>query len=222
MKPWELLGETETPDGTLMALTRRGHEHVLLADGKALMSSRARGSEEELARLGCERAAEQEAPRVLIGGLGMGFTLRAALDVLPADATVVVAEIIPELVAWNRGPLGPLADHPLDDRRVQVEVGDVADALREGVGRFDAVLLDVDNGPVAFTVASNDTLYRDGGIALCHAALRPGGVLAVWSAWDDRKYEHRLRHRGFEVETHRVRARLHRGGPRHTLFIGRR
>lgn len=222
MKPWELLGETETPDGTVMALTRRGHEYILLADGKALMSSRARGSEEELARLGCERAGELEAPSVLVGGLGMGFTLRAALDALPPDATVVVAEIIPELVDWNRGPLGSLAGNPLDDRRVRVEVGDVADALRDGVGRHDAILLDVDNGPVAFTVASNQRLYADGGLALCHAALRPGGTLAVWSAWDDRKFEHRLRHRGFEVETHRVRARLERGGPRHTLFIGRR
>jgi spermidine synthase len=222
MKPWELLGETETPDGTAMALTRRGHEYILLADGKALMSSRARGSEEELARLGCERAAELERPSVLVGGLGMGFTLRAALDALPPDATVVVAEIIPELVRWNRGPLGTLAGHPLDDRRVHVEVGDVADVLRDSLGRFDAILLDVDNGPVAFTVASNEALYKDRGIALCHAALRPGGTLAVWSAWDDRKFEHRLRHRGLEVETHRVRARLGRGGPRHTLFIGRR
>jgi spermidine synthase len=221
MKPWELLGQVKTPDGTVMALTRRGNEYTLLADGKDLMSSRMNGSERELARLGCEDAAELETPCVLVGGLGMGFTLRATLNALPAEATVVVSELISAVVEWNKGPLGPLAGHPLDDRRVQVEVGDVADTLRDGRGRFDAVLLDVDNGPVAFTQASNAGLYTNEGLEILRAALRPEGVVAVWSAWDDRKFEHRLTHFGFTVETHRVRARLHQGGPRHTIFVGR-
>jgi spermidine synthase len=221
MIPWELLGEARTPEGTHMTLTRRGNEYMILADGKDLMSSRMKGSEEELARVGCERARKIEGACVLVGGLGMGFTLRATLDVMPADATVVVAELMPTVVAWNRGPLAMLASRPLEDRRTSVEIGDVAVTLREGRGRFDAVLLDVDNGPAAFTQASNAGLYDNDGLLVVRAALRPGGVLAVWSAWDDRKFEHRLRHHGFEVETLRVRARLHKGGPRHTLFVGR-
>jgi spermidine synthase len=221
MIPWELLGEARTPEGTHMTLTRRGNEYMILADGKDLMSSRMKGSEEELARVGCERARKIEGACVLVGGLGMGFTLRATLDVMPADATVVVAELMPTVVAWNRGPLAMLASRPLEDRRTSVEIGDVAVTLREGRGRFDAVLLDVDNGPAAFTQASNAGLYDNDGLLAVRAALRPGGVLAVWSAWDDRKFEHRLRHHGFEVETLRVRARLHKGGPRHTLFVGR-
>lgn len=221
LQPWELLGEARTPEGTHMTLTRRGNEYMILADGKDLMSSRMRGSEEELARLGCDRAAKLEAPCVLVGGLGMGFTLRATLDVLPVEATVVVAELMPAVVTWNQGPLGPLAKHPLADRRTLVEVGDVGVLLREGRGRFDAVLLDVDNGPAAFTQTINAGLYDNAGLLVIKESLRAGGVLAVWSAWDDRKFEHRLRHHGFACETHHVRARLKQGGPRHTIFLGR-
>ena len=221
MIPWELLGEARTPDGNAMTLTRRGSEYMIMADGKDLMSSRMKGSEEALARIGCDRAGKLESPCVLVGGLGMGFTLRATLDALPADATVVVAELMPAVVTWNRGPLGPLAKHPLDDRRVSVEVGDIAHLLRDARARFDAVLLDVDNGPVAFTQATNSGLYDNAGLLMTRAALRPAGVLAVWSAWDDRKFEHRLRHHDFAVETHHVRARLKQGGPRHTIFVGR-
>src|SRR5688500_15289568 len=145
MKPWELLGETRTPDGTTMTLTRRDTEYVILANGKSLMSSRMHGSEEALATFACARIGGREAPRVLIGGLGMGFTLRATLDLLPQDGTVVVAELLPAVVEWNRGPLGPLAGHPLKDRRVRVEQGDVAVTLRSSANTFDAILLDVDN-----------------------------------------------------------------------------
>jgi spermidine synthase len=158
---------------------------------------------------------------VLVGGLGMGYTLRAALDHLPADASVVVTELIPAVVEWNRGPLGPLADHPLRDQRVQIETGDVIGTLRTGTGRFDAVLLDVDNGPDAFTESSNASIYNDRGIASIRAALKPGGVVAVWSAWEDRRFEQRLKWAGFKVEVQRVRARLKKGGPRHTIFLGR-
>jgi len=221
MKPWQLLGETRAPDGTLLALTCRGGEFVIHAGGKSLMSSRMHGSEEALAAFACRGLAGRAAPCVLVGGLGMGFTLRAALDLLPADATVVVAELVPAVVAWNRGPLAPLAGHPLEDARVRVELCDVAVTLRSHPGAFDAVLLDVDNGPAAFTAQGNAGLYDDRGVAAAYAALAPGGTLAVWSARDDRAFEHRLRYGGFTVEIERVRGRLARGGPHHTIFVAR-
>jgi spermidine synthase len=220
VRPWELLGRTRTPDGEDMSLTRQGNEYVILTSGKPLMSSRMHGSEEALAALGCRKARGREQPCVLVGGLGMGFTLRATLDLLPADALVVVAELVPAVVDWNRGVLGPLAGHPLKDKRVSVVVSDVADTLRASHQRFNAVLLDVDNGPAAFTASLNTRLYDDGGLAAAREALKEGGELAVWSAWEDRRFEQRLRHAGFAVQVERVRARLKRGGPRHTIFIG--
>jgi spermidine synthase len=220
VKPFELLGQTVAVDGTVMKLVRRGDEYLILADGAVLMSSRMHGSEEELARLGCERVRTRAQPSVLIGGLGMGFTLRATLDLLPADATVVVAELVPAVVEWNRGPLGPLAGEPLKDDRVRVEIGDVGVILRCGVGQFDAVLLDVENGPAAFAAVNSTSLYDDGGIAATHAALKTAGVLAVWAAQDDQKFTQRLREGGFEVQVKRVRARLKEGGARHTIFLG--
>jgi spermidine synthase len=221
VKPWELLGQTRTPDGAELALTLRSGEYVILANGKSLMSSRMHGSEEALAAFACARIRGRRDPRVsvLIGGLGMGFTLRATLDLLPADATVIVAELLPAVVEWNRGPLGPLAGHPLKDRRVRVEAGDVALTLRSSVNAFDAILLDVDNGPAAFATSANAALYDDAGLAAARAALRGGGVLAVWSARDDRKFEQRLRYAGFRVAVERVRGRLKKGGPRHTIFL---
>jgi len=217
---WELLGETRTPDGEDMRLTRQGSEYVILAGGKPLMSSRMHGSEEALAAFGCREARERDEPCVLVGGLGLGFTLRATLDLLPPHASVVVAELVPAVVEWNRGPLGPLADYPLKDARVQVEIGDVAATVRASRDRFDAMLLDVDNGPAAFTASHNTRLYDDAGLAAARTALTPGGVLAVWSAWEDRRFEQRLRHGGFTVQVERVRARLKKGGPRHTIFLG--
>ena len=203
-----------------MALTRRDREYVILAAGKSLMSSRMHGSEEALATLACRQARTLEQPCVLIGGLGMGFTLRATLDLLPQDATVVVAELVPAVVEWNRGPLGPLADHPLKDTRVAVDVADVGATLRASRNRFDAVLLDVDNGPAAFTASDNAGLYDDRGLAAARAALKIGGVLAVWSASENRRFEQRLRYGRFAVEVERVRGRLKKGGPRHTIFLG--
>ena len=220
MKAWELLGEARTPDGSDLRLTRRDDEYVILANGKALMSSRMHGSEEALATLACGDVRTMERPRVLVGGLGMGFTLRAVLDLLPSDAIVTVAELVPAVIEWNRERLAALAAHPLKDARVRVEVADVGFTLRGNPGRYDVILLDVDNGPAAFTDAANVGLYDNGGVAAAHAALRPGGTLAVWSAWDDRTFEQRLRSHGFDVEVTRVRARLKKGGPRHTIFVG--
>jgi spermidine synthase len=220
MKPWELLGETVTPDGITLTLTRHDRELVILANGQPLMSSRMHGSEEALAMFGLSHPKTVAEPCVLVGGLGMGFTLRATLDLLPPDATVVVAELLPAVVEWNRGPLGPLADHPLKDPRVQIVERDVGAVLRTSECRFDAVLLDVDNGPTALTSDVNADLYSDRGIATAKAALKPGGVLAVWSSREDRRFEQRLKYGGFAVTVERVRARLKQGGPKHVIFLG--
>jgi spermidine synthase len=219
VKPSELLGQTISPDGTVTKLVRRGDEYILLADGAVLMSSRMHGSEEELATFACQRARTLKQPSVLIGGLGMGFTLRATLDLLSPDATVVVAELVPAVVEWNHGPLGPLAGHPLKDKRVRVETGDVGVILRSHPGQFDAVLLDVDNGPTASTASDNAGLYDHRGISTARAALKTEGALVVWAAREDRTFEQRLRHCGFDVQVQRVRGRLKKGGPRHIIFL---
>jgi spermidine synthase len=218
MQPLELLGESTTPDGSDLKLTRRTNEYIILANGKTLLSSRMHGSEEALASFVCHDLRTSKHVCVLIGGLGMGFTLRAALDLLPRDAKIVVAELVPAVVEWNRGSLGPPARHPLKDKRVRIEVADVAIAIKSRHLELDAILLDVDNGPSAFTTTENSLLYDDRGLAAIHAALKPGGVLAVWSARDDRKFEQRLRYRGFVVEVKHVRSRLKKGGPYHTIF----
>ena len=219
MKPWELLGAAAAPDGTDIRLMRQGDEYVILANGRPLMSSRMHGSEEALATLGCAAARCLPGPRVLVGGLGMGYTLRAVLDVLPADAVVTVAELVPAVIQWNRESLAALARHPLRDPRVRVDVTDVGFTLRAHREQFDAILLDVDNGPAAFTAGANAGLYDNSGVAAAYAALRPGGTLAVWSAWQDTKFEQRLRFHRFTVEVVSVRARLKKGGPRHTIFL---
>jgi spermidine synthase len=219
VKPWEVLARTRTPDGTELTLTRHTSEYVILANGQCLMSSRMHGSEDALAMLGCGRARTLTRPCVLIGGLGMGFTLRVALDVLPQAALIVVVELVPAVVEWNRGPLGALAKYPLDDPRVTIEAGDVADTMRSSPGHFDAVLLDVDNGPVALTSSSNAGLYDDQGVTIARASLRPGGVLAVWSARNDRGFERRLRAGGFGVQRERVSGRPKKGGTRHTILV---
>ncbi|HXA55845.1 MAG TPA: hypothetical protein VNU84_00325 [Candidatus Acidoferrum sp.] len=220
MKPIKMLGQARAQDGAVLKLMRRDDEYIILANGKSLMSSRMHGSEETLGTFGCRKAQMLERPCVLIGGLGMGFTLRTTLDLLPPGAKIVVAELVPAVVEWNRGPLGELAGHPLDDSRVRVEVDDVAATLCSHPGEFDAVLLDVDNGPTAFTQSNNAGLYDDRGIAMIFAALKPHGVLAVWSAHEDRKFEQRLRHGRFAVEVERVRGRNNKGGPRHMIFLG--
>jgi len=222
VKPLELLGQTVSPDGSVMKLIRRGDEYLILVNGAILMSNRMHGSEEALATFAFQRMRTLARPSVLIGGLGMGFTLRATLDLLPSDAAVVVAELVPAVVEWNRGPLGPVAKHPLKDKRVRVETGDVAVTLSSRLGQFDAVLLDVDNGPAALTDSNNAGLYDSRGIAAAHASLKKTGVLAIWAAKEDRKFKQRLRDGGFHVQVQRPRGLLIKGGPRHTIFLARK
>jgi spermidine synthase len=205
-----------------MKLVLRGGEYLILADGAVLMTSRMHGSEEALATSALQRARTVRQPCVLIGGLGMGFTLRAALDLLAPDATVVIAELVPAVVEWNRGPLGPLAGHPLDDKRVRVDLRDVAAVIALSLAEFDAILLDVDNGPAAFTTSENASLYDSRGLAAAHAALKPGGVLAIWATTEDRKFAKRLRDAAFDARVQHPRARLKNGGPHHTIFLGQK
>jgi spermidine synthase len=196
------------PTGDLV-LARRGDEYAIRLRGAELMNSRAHASEELLATLACAALTKRTGVHVLIGGLGMGFTTRAALGVLAPDACVEVVELLPEIVAWNRGPLAHLADHPLDDPRVEVVVADVAERMRGATAAYHAILLDVDNGPDAFTTPSNAALYGVRGLERARRALVPGGVLGVWSVADDRGFTGRLRGVGFSVEQHRVPARAH-------------
>ena len=222
MKPLEVLAEAVLPDGTVMKLTRRGDEYLILVAGVPLMSSRMHGSEEALAELACPHPGALESPNVLIGGLGMGFTLRAALDLLPLHASVVVAELVPAVVEWNRGALGPLAGHPLSDERVRVEIGDVAKTLNSAHAQFDAIILDVDNGPADFTTPRNATLYGAQGLAATHRALKPGGLFAVWAVKHDPKFQQRLHAAGFAAQIHQVRGHTKNRGPRHIIYLARK
>jgi spermidine synthase len=219
VKPFELLDQSLSPDGTILKLVRRDSEYLILADDKPLMSSRMHASEEALAAAACREARALKNPCILIGGLGMGFTLRAALDFLPPDATLVVAELVASVVEWNRGPLAPLAGYALRDKRVGIEIKDVAATLRSARDHFDAILLDVDNGPTAFTVSGNTALYSDTGIATAFAALKPNGVLAVWSAREDKPFEHRLRQAKFAVTVEHASAASKTKGSRHTIYL---
>lgn len=220
MKPREVLDRTTTPDGEPLELVKEGGHFVIRVAGAALMSSAVHGSEEAMARVAVETIGMRPRPRLLVGGLGMGFTLRAALDALGSDARVTVAELLPAVVTYNRGVLGGLARHPLSDRRVRLFEGDVRVPLAEG--GWDAVLMDVDNGPDAFTTSTNKSLYGDRGVTLMAGALSPCGVLVVWSAYPSRQFERRLRRAGLRTETLSVRARGEvRKGSKHTLLIGR-
>ncbi len=224
MRKTQILDSVLAPDGGELVLTQRDDLFTIRVDGVELMSNWAHRSEEELARLGFAVLGPCPTPRVLIGGLGMGFTLRAVLDQLTpgARADVVVAELFPGVVGWNRTWLGHLADHPLDDPRTQILEGDVGAVLTASPEAFDLVLLDVDNGPNALVVDANHHLYTQRGVRTLHAALRPGGVAAVWSAGHDVQFANRLQRGGFEVEVHQVTARAGGKGDRHVIFIGQK
>ena len=222
MIPWQLLGTASVPGNEApLTLHQRGGEFVIRIGPIALMSSAAHGSEEALAELACAPLAQCADARVLIGGLGMGFTLAAALRHLAPAARVLVAELIPAVVEWNRGPLAGLADRPLDDARVSVWEGDVGECIRAEHAAFDAILLDVDDGPNGLTRAANDWLYSDAGLPAARDALRRGGVLGVWSVAPDVGFTRRLAEAGFAVKETVVRARRTKGG-RHTLWLASR
>lgn len=216
MLPWRVIDKAPIPDGTTLVLARRGDEWEISAGRYTIMSSRLHGSEEALAHLAFEKAPGARA--VLLGGLGLGYSLRAVLDRLPASGRVAVAELAPAVVEWNRTHVASLAGRPLDDARVRVQVGDVRGAIRQAAAAWDLILLDVDNGPGAIAQPSNAGLYDAAGIRSCRRALRAGGVLAVWSAGPDEGYLRRLRDGGFEASAHPVFAR--RGGrKRHVVFV---
>lgn len=225
MIPWETLDRAVAPGGSSLTLHRRGHEYVIRVDGQDLMGSRQHGSEESLAELGCAHLRDAPRARVLIGGLGLGFTVRAALSVLGRDAQVEVVELVPAVVAWNRGVLAHLAGAPLEDPRVQVREADVVAHIGKRASAYDAVLLDVDNGPDALTSPSNARLYGAAGLARARQCLRPHGVLAVWSVADDPRFTARLERAGFRVRLERVLARHaspKRTGKRHVLWLAQK
>jgi spermidine synthase len=216
----ELLGTAQVPGGEELRLFAHGRDFIIALGRNELMSTRMRGSEEALATMTLERLAAP-APRLLVGGYGMGFTLRAALAAHP-KAQVTVAELVPEIVEWARGPMAELTAGCLDDPRVTLTMTDVGDAIAGSRGGWDAILLDVDNGPDGLVRAENDRIYSREGLAAARAALRPGGVLAVWSAGKDPAFTKRLRSAGFAIEEVAVSARANGKGPRHTIWFARR
>ncbi|MFO1134510.1 MAG: spermidine synthase [Rhodoblastus sp.] len=220
MIPWVHIDTADIPGGEgTLRLKRRGTEFSIMLGDNELMNSRLSGSEQALATLACERLQGRPAPRLLIGGLGMGFTLRAALDKLGPQADVVVAELVPAVVAWARGPMAEVFKGSLDDPRVTIREADVGALIEAGRGGWDAILLDVDNGPDGLTRESNDRLYSAGGLRSAFAALRPGGLLAVWSSGPDAAFTKRLKQAGFAVEEVRARANGKGGGARHVIWI---
>jgi spermidine synthase len=231
MNQWELIDTAPVPDaGGTMRLMRRGAELVIRVDGRELMSNRVHGSEDALADLVCDQlekrpdapaAVRDAAPgaRVLIGGLGIGFTLAAALRRLGPEARVTVAELVPAVVRWNQGLLGEAAGHPAKDPRATIYEGDVADLIRRPPRPWDAILLDVDNGPSGLTRTSNDWLYGWQGLDAAFAALRPQGLLGIWSAAPHPAFTRRLQHAGFHVSAIPVRSRGPKGGRRHLVWV---
>lgn len=221
MLPRNLLGTALIPDTNKeLQLYQSGDLFSIKIPGRGdLMNSRVHGSEKALADLACEKLGNNPKPRLLIGGLGMGFTLAAALKAVGPNAVVVVSELVPEVVTWNRELIGGPAGNPLEDKRSQVVVGDVADILKQEPAGFDAIMMDVDNGPEALVRRENDWLYGSAGLRATRAALRPRGVLAVWSSSPDRDFSKRLQQAGFKVKEHVVRPHRAGKGPRHHIWI---
>jgi len=223
MQSWTLVDSARVPgNGGELRLYRRGGEFSIWVDEDELMNSQVHGSEVALAQLACDLVSDRPQPRVLIGGLGMGYTLAAALQSLGPEARVVVAELVPAVVAWNRDHLAALAGSPLADSRVTVREVDVRKVMQADRSGFDAILLDVDNGPEGLTRQENNWLYGVEGLGVAFAALHPGGVLAVWSAGPDPAFTQRLHKVGFMVEEVLVRLRGAGEGERHTIWLGSR
>ena len=218
---WTKLAAAQAPGGGELRLMQRGAEFSIMIGGEELMNSRRGGSETALGALTCERLRERTAPHLLIGGLGLGFTLRAALGELGPQARITVAELVPEVVDWARGPLSEVFQGSLDDPRVHIALADVAALIEAAGSTYDAILLDVDNGPAGLVSAGNDGLYGQAGLSRAHRALRPGGVLAVWSAGPDAAFVRRMQATEFAVEDLTVRS-AGRSGARHVIWIARR
>jgi len=222
MLPWIHIDTAKAPGGGDMRLIRRGDEFSIMLGNIALMNSRLSGSEEAMAQLSARRLANVEAPEILIGGLGMGFTLRAALDAFTARAQITVAELVPAVAQWARGPMGELFGDCLDDRRVSIEITDAGAMIRTAQRAYDAILLDTDNGPEGLTRPANDALYSQAGLAAALRALRPGGHLAIWSQGPDEKFTKRLQRAGFETSEERVRAHRGKRGARHVIWFAQK
>jgi spermidine synthase len=220
MIPWLLLDTAQIPGGTdELRLMQRGTEFSIMLGHSELMNSRRSGSEESLATLTCRRIREREKPQILIGGLGMGFTLRAALAALGSGAHIVVSELVPAVVSWAHGPMAVVFGASLTDPRIDLRTGDVGQLIRSGPEVFDAIMLDVDNGPDGISRKANDALYSVEGLNAARGRLHPGGILAVWSSRPDEDFSRRLRKVGFNVETMQVGANGARGGARHIIWI---
>ncbi|PWV99117.1 S-adenosylmethionine-dependent methyltransferase [Hoeflea marina] len=222
MIPWIRLDAVQLDDGQELRLMSRGSEFSIMLGSNELMNSRLSGSEEALADLSCGRLGTRPRARMLVGGLGMGFTLRAALAGLGAGAELTVAELVPSVVAWARGPMSEVFAGCLEDPRVHVHLGDVGELIRGGDGAWDAILLDVDNGPDGLTRKGNDALYSAAGLRAAHRALAPGGIFSVWSSAPDAAFSRRLRQAGFAVEEVPTRANGKRGGARHMIWLATR
>lgn len=222
MIPWVHLDSTKVPGGGEFRLMQRGDEFWIMVGTNPLMTSRMSGSEEVLAEVTCTPLAARPAAKILIGGLGMGFTLRRAMSLLGVDAGIVVAELVPGIVAWARGPLAPVFRNCLDDPRVEIIESDVGKVIAAAKASYDAILLDVDNGPEGLSRPGNDRLYGASGLAAAKAALKPSGVLAVWSAHPDEAFTKRLKQAGFAVEEVKARAHGKRSGSRHLIWLAKK
>jgi spermidine synthase len=220
MIPWSQIDTARVPGADVeLRLMRRGSEFSMMLGQNELMSSRLSGSEEALATLACRRIAAVKRPHLLIGGLGMGFTLRAALAVLGTGARITVAELVPAVIAWARGPLAEIFGDSLSDSRADIQAADVIGVIRTNLSAFDAILLDVDNGPEGLVRKANDALYDSRGLKAIHRALRRGGVVAVWSSGPNPSFSKRLRDAGFGVDEVAVRATTKRSGARHVIWF---
>jgi spermidine synthase len=222
MIPWSHLDTAQVPGGGKLRLMQRGAEFSIRIDSDELMNSRLTATEQALATIACEKIRTRMQQKVLIGGLGMGFTLRAALVVLGQDSQIIVAELVPAVVAWARGPMATLFGDSLTDPRVRIRETDVSEMIRAARSEYDAILLDVDNGPEGITREANDRLYDLDGLTSAYTALRPGGVLAVWSSTPDAKFTARLNMTGFDVVENPLRAKGPQGGTKHFVWTATR
>jgi spermidine synthase len=223
MIPWKVLDTAKVPGGKeVLTLKQRGAEFVIMLGDNQLMSNRLSATEQALATMACDGLRAAKAPKILIGGLGMGFTLRAALKIMGPKARIEVAELVPEVVKWARGPMAEIFEGSLDDPRTKIHVKDVGELIRAARLEYDAILLDVDNGPEGLSRVANDALYDDKGLRAAHAALKPGGVLAIWSSAPHAEFAARLRKTRFTVKEIAVRAKGPRGGAQHLIWTATR